>query len=135
MIEINITENKIVEEIKNGYYTSNEISKRIGVTVNTVRYYLALMADYGLLRRHRHYYDLRQNVPYTVVKLKIRANMTFLADIKIDSSMSEIQKKILIENYGKMSRTELAKKVGMKKLEMNQAIYELKIGEDQYRST
>ena len=60
------TRKKIIEELKTGEKSINDIAKKLGVNYSTVRYHLELMERFGLVkqkktRMRKYYYELTKD--------------------------------------------------------------------------
>jgi predicted transcriptional regulator len=135
VIKLTPTEATIYEFMKTGQYTTTEISEAVGKPLQTVRDKLTYLLRAHVAKREGkrgHFVYTVKVIEYTVKSKPVSVEVKFeaptndkLLQHSINVELSEDKKFYLKQHKGKVSRTSLAKRLGLTKLELNFALERL----------
>jgi restriction endonuclease Mrr len=128
MLELNTTEYEVTKQVESGIYTAKEME--LDMPFQRITHALAYLTKRGVLNRvSRGVYE-RTDAEAKWVEVKSwKPALVEEEREPINTDIDDEKKAMLIKHYEKMTRSQLAKKLGIRKLELNQIIIENKLNE------
>lgn len=123
MIEVNPNEYRIVQQFEKGFQRAGDMD--IDMSHENINHYLSQLCKRGIIERVSRGMYKRTNME--VIPVEVKSNnpdKLVYEDIEIDTTIDDDKMFFLIHNYDRYTRTELVKKLGIPKQNLNQIIIE-----------
>jgi DNA-binding transcriptional ArsR family regulator len=123
MLEVNMNEYKVIQQVEAGNQRGQDMD--INMSKANISHYLSTLTKRGILERvDRGTYKRSEKEIIPVSVKSSNPDRVVKKDIVIDTKIDPDKQFYLQQHYGKVPRKQLAKKLGIGKLELNQIIIE-----------